>query len=161
MSINELNKIDKHGIQRLPILTKENLRKFGKTDLLSNDLNFFVKSFYLSSGSTGTPVNILLAKSVHQTWNALYEARVRKWAGVNRNFIRAIIGGRRVLPQAIATKPFYRINIFENQYYFSAYHINKKNAIHYLEAINNKSIYYLVGYAMSIYFLALFIKKIN
>lgn len=98
---------------------------------------------------------------MHQTWNALYEARVRKWAGVNRNFSRAIIGGRRVLPQAIATKPFYRINIFENQYYFSAYHINKKNAIHYLEAINNKSIYYLVGYAMSIYFLALFIKKIN
>ena len=91
---------------------------------------------------------------MHQTWNALYEARVRKWAGVNRNFSKAIIGG-----QAITTKLSNIINIFENQYYFSAYHINKKNAIHYLEVINNKSIYYLVGYAMSIYFLALFIEE--
>ncbi|MFY0604298.1 MAG: phenylacetate--CoA ligase family protein [Flavobacteriaceae bacterium] len=144
-------------LKSLPYLEKEDLRKYGKTELLSKKRN--KGRFYASSGSTGTPVNIYISKEFHRKWNAAYEVRVRNWAGVNYKMARGMIGGRKILKNDKSKGPFYRFNSAEKQTYFSAYHISEKNVSEYLKAFEENKIEYLVGYAMSNYFLADFIEK--
>lgn len=146
-------------LKRLPILEKEDLRKFGTKSLLS--IKKEKGKFYASSGSSGTPVSIYFSKKMHQTWSALYEARVRNWAGVHYKMPRAMIGGRRVLPDSKSKKPFYRYNYAESQSYFSAYHISENNTSDYVNGLFKSKSNYLVGYAMSIYLLSKFILKLN
>ncbi len=158
--INEKNihTISIDNISRLPILSKNDLRKNG-SDLLLSSKREKHGTFFPSSGSTGTPLNILFSHLMHQRWYALFESRVRNWAGVSSHIPRGMIGGRRVLPGASGNPPFYRYNFFEKQVYFSAYHISKKNAADYLEGMRKFNVQYMTGYAMSNYLLARFIKE--
>lgn len=142
-------------LKELPYLEKEILRKYGSTTLLSECRD--KGKFYASSGSTGTPVQIYFSRVFHQKWNALYEVRVRNWAGINYRMRRGMIGGRRVLPDAQSYPPYYRYNYFEKQVYFSAYHLSENMVENYLEGLIRYKVDYLVGYAMSIYFWADFI----
>lgn len=157
---NQLTQIDLASIKKLPVLTKSMLREFGTTNLLANQREPN-GSFFSSSGSTGTPTKILFSYGMHQRWSALFEARIRHWAGVNRFTSRGMIGGRRVLPNASNKPPFYRYNYFEKQLYFSAYHISKSTAKNYVDGINKYGIEYMTGYAMSNFFLARFIVENN
>lgn len=145
-------------INLLPFLSKEDLRKYCKTTLLSEKKENG-GSYFESSGTTGTPTSILFSDAMHQRWSAVYEARVRNWAGVDNNMSRAMIGGRRVLPDANARPPYYRHNYFEKQLYFSAYHIAPNTVEDYAAGLNKYKPAYMVGYAMSHYFLARFIKE--
>ncbi len=158
ISIEALQQITTDNLHRLPFLEKDDLRKFGKTSLLS-DVKQQSGTFFLSSGTTGTPTAILFSKTMHQKWSAAYEARVRNWAGVNRYMSRGMTGGRRVVSEASARAPFYRYNSIEKQIYFSAYHIAPDTVQDYVAAINKYRPDYLVGYAMSHYFLARLIKE--
>ena len=148
-------------LKKLPCLSKDDVRKFGTTSLLSS--NRRKGNFYNSSGSTGTPVKIFFSKEVQRKWNALFEARVRNWAGVNHTMSRAMIGGRRVLPKPTLKSPYYRINKAESQIYFSAYHITANTAPDYLSGLKKHKPDYLIGYAVSIYLLSKFIidQKLN
>lgn len=152
-----LSQITIDSIRQLPVLEKETLRKKGKTDLVSS-VREKGGAFYSSSGSTGTPTNILYSHAMHQRLSGLYEARVRNFAGVSKDEPRAMIGGRRVLPNGVAKPPFYRYNFIEKQVYFSAYHISKNTVENYIEGLTKRHSTYLVGYAMSNYILARFIK---
>jgi phenylacetate-CoA ligase len=152
-----LKKITPEALSRLPVLLKEDLRKYGSTSLIS-DKKEKAGHFFSSSGSTGTPTKILFSHAMHQRWMALFELRVRNWAGVNSFMPRGMIGGRRVLPNASNKQPFYRYNAFEKQVYFSAYHINGKNAGNYLKGMRRYQVEYMTGYAMSNFFLARFFK---
>ena len=149
-SLNEMGK--------LPILTKEALRKNGTSTLVSSDKE---KNTYFraSSGSTGTPVQILYSPAMHQRWFAIYESRIRNWAGVSSFTPRGMIGGRRIIADAGNRPPFYRYNYFEKQVYFSAYHINPNNATNYLQGMIKHHVQYMTGYAMSNYFLARFLQE--
>ncbi|OIQ36299.1 MAG: hypothetical protein BM563_11110 [Bacteroidetes bacterium MedPE-SWsnd-G1] len=158
-TLEDFKKFELNDLHMLPYLEKEDLRKFGKTSLLS--LKKEKGTFVASSGSTGTPVSIYLSKQMHQKWNAAYESRLRNWAGVNSSLARGMIGGRRILNPNRPKKPFYRFNSAENQTYFSAYYINKKNTPDYIEGLVKHKVEYLVGYAMSIYFLAENINKLE
>jgi phenylacetate-CoA ligase len=151
-SLSSFQQFEISDLKKLPFLEKEDLRKFGDSELLSSKR--VRGKFYASSGSTGTPVKIYFSKKSHQIWSALYETRVRNWAGVNFKDSRIMIGGRRVLPNNQQKPPFYRYNHAEKQYYFSAYHISLKNTKFYVEAINESRAAYIVGYAMSIFLLA-------
>ena len=145
-------------LKYLPYLEKEDLRKYGRSSLLSSYKDRF-GNFYSSSGSTGTPTSIFYSGSFHQRWSAAFETRIREWAGVNRFMPRGMIGGRRVVSKAVAKPPFYRYNVFEKQTYFSAYHISSKTVHNYLQGIKQGNIQYMTGYAMSNYLLALEIEK--
>jgi phenylacetate-CoA ligase len=153
-----LKNITSETLSQLPILSKEYLRKYGTTSLVANKKEK-AGHFFASSGSTGTPTKILFSHTMHQRWMALFELRVRNWAGVNSFIPRGMIGGRRVLPLASNKPPFYRYNFFEKQVYFSAYHITGKNALNYLEGMKRHHINYITGYAMSNFFLARFFKE--
>jgi phenylacetate-CoA ligase len=155
---SQLATITPDTIGLLPVLSKEQLRLYGTTALLSlqREPN---GSFFASSGSTGTPVQILLSHAMHQRWFALFEQRVRVWAGVGSTIPRGMIGGRRMVPSANANAPFYRYNYFEKQVYFSAYHIKADTAANYVEGMRKYQIEYMTGYAMSNYFLARHIQE--
>jgi phenylacetate-CoA ligase len=151
-SLKDFEEFEISDLKKLPYLEKEDLRKYGTTELLSD-----VKEngkFYSSSGSTGTPIQIYFSEKFHQIWSALYEVRVRNWAGVNYKNSRAMIGGRRVVPITQFKPPFYRFNKAENQYYFSSYNISPETTKYYIEDLKKANADYLVGYAMSIYLLA-------
>jgi len=158
-SLIDFEKFQLADLAKLPYLEKEDLRKFGKTTLLST--NKKKGFFYSSSGSTGTPISVYFSKEMHQIWNAAYETRVRNWAGVNHTMSRGMIGGRRVLPNAIGKAPYYRYNAAEKQTYFSAYHISGETTPNYVEGLKRNKVEYLVGYAMSIYILADFILNLD
>lgn len=152
-NMSKLNKFELFDLDKLPILTKEELRKYGTTELLSTKAEKGSR-FFQSSGSTGTPVSILYSLRFHQLINAAMEARVRNWAGVTCENPRGMIGGRRILSGSEIGPPFYRYNLFERQTYFSAYHISKENASNYLEGIFNGKVEWMTGYAVSNYLLA-------
>ncbi|WP_457611475.1 phenylacetate--CoA ligase family protein [Lutibacter sp.] len=156
-SLQDFKQFSLSDMHKLPYLEKDDLRKFGTTTLLSR--NRKRGKFYSSSGSTGTPVKIYFSKEFHQTWSALYEVRVRNWANLNYKMPRAMIGGRRVIPTAKSTAPFYRYNFAESQAYFSAYHISDSTVREYIAGLKKSKAVYLVGYATSIYLLAQSIKN--
>ncbi|MCY7423305.1 MAG: hypothetical protein LH478_16350 [Chitinophagaceae bacterium] len=145
-------------LSKLPLLEKDTLRNEGKTSLLSTTKEKG-GTFFSSSGSTGTPTSILFSHAMHQRSSALYEARVRNWAGVSRFDPRGMIGGRRIIPAGDAKPPYYRYNFIEKQLYFSAYHINKQTAPGYAEGMLKYETRYMVGYAMSNYILAKFLQE--
>ena len=149
-SIKDFQNFRLKDLNKLPFLEKEELRQFGKTELLSNTRN--KGDFYSSSGSTGTPTSIYFSREFHQKWSAAFEVRIREWAGVDRFTPRGMIGGRKILKSN--TPPFYRYNYFEKQTYFSAYHIGPSNINSYLKGIIDGKVEYMTGYAMSNYLLA-------
>lgn len=157
---DSLQKIEPGDLQKLPFLEKNDLRKYGKSALLSAKKEPH-GHFFNSSGSTGTPVSILFSHAMHQRWTAAMEARVRNWAGLDRHDARGTIGGRRVSPGANPSAPFYRYNLAERQVYFSAYHIAPANAGNYLEGMKKHSVRYMTGYAMSNYLLALQLEQLG
>lgn len=160
VTTSSIKNVSAENLSSLPILSKEDLRKYGTTTLLST-VREPHGEFFASSGSTGTPTQILFSHAMHQRWMALFESRVRNWAGVNSKMPRGMIGGRRVLPNANNKAPFYRYNFFEKQVYFSAYHISAKNAEDYAKGIKKYGVKYMTGYAVSNYLLACFFDELN
>jgi len=149
---NDLKDFTLADLQKLPILTKEILRA-QQDDFLSDDLRE-KPATYKTSGTTGTPLAIRFTREGDRLAQAVYEARVRNWAGVDYRMSRGMIGGRMVVPKANAQPPFWRYNIFERQLYMSAFHISPSNASDYARALNRYQPDYQVGYASSHYFLA-------
>jgi len=140
-------------LSKLPFLEKEELRTYGRTSLLSKK-PYKSGEFFASSGSTGTPTSIYFTPHFHQQWSALFEARIRHWAGVDRLHPRGMIGGRRVKPDANSNPPFHRYNAVEKQVYFSAYHISPNTVPFYVAAIQQHKLKYMTGYAVSNFILA-------
>ena len=157
-TIDALKKFELQDLHTLPFLTKQELRQFGTSSLVSS-IREPGGSFFSSSGSTGTPVKILYSHAFHQKISAAMEARVRNWAGVTYEMPRGMIGGRRIISDASNRPPFYRYNLFEKQTYFSAYHISKNNVHDYLEGIKKNKVSYMTGYAMSNYLLASMLRE--
>ena len=157
-TIEDFKHFELSDLSSLPILTKNDLRQFGSTTLLSEKREKG-GSFFGSSGTTGTPVKILYSHHFHQRVNAAMESRVRNWAGLTSEDPRGMIGGRRVLSDAENMPPYYRYNFFEKQTYFSAYHISRANVWNYLKGMYDNKVNYMTGYAMSNFLLASMIKE--
>jgi phenylacetate-CoA ligase len=158
IQVSDLRQFSILDLPRLPFLEKNDLRTFGKSTLISLQRERGGE-FFASSGSTGTPTQILFSYPMHQRWSAGFEARIRHWAGIDRFTPRGMIGGRRVVPDGIGNPPFYRYNYFEKQVYFSAYHIAANTVSDYVDGMKRYGIGYMTGYAMSNYFLARFIQE--
>jgi phenylacetate-CoA ligase len=153
----DFKKFELEDLHKLPFLEKEDFRKYGRTTLLSTKKK--KGSFISSSGSTGTPTSTYYSDNFKQTWFAAYESRVRNWAGVNLNMKRGMIGGKKIINKPNALPPYYRYNMAEKQTYFSAYHISESTVYDYVSGIKNNKVEYMVGYALSNYFLADLIVK--
>lgn len=152
-SVKDLGQFELDDLRRLPLLEKETIRA-EPAQFLARNVSERQLHTYLTSGSTGTPLAIKFSSEMHQTWTAAYEARCRRWAGVNYKMKRAMIGGRLVVPKAESHPPFWRYNLTEKQLYMSAFHLSPENAKFYVRALNFYKPDYLVGYTSSHFFLA-------
>ncbi len=154
--LSDFTNFEIKDLKHIPFLEKEELRIFGDNSLLASNRQKGI--FISSSGSTGTPTRIYLSSDFHRKWYAIYEARSRFWAGVDKNTPRGMIGGRRVVQEANSPGPYFRYNFIEKQTYFSAYHISPETVFDYVKGLKKHRVEYMTGYAMSNYLLAKFIE---
>ncbi|MDI6694114.1 MAG: AMP-binding protein [Anaerolineales bacterium] len=140
-------------LPNLPLLEKETIRS-NPDKFLNQEVDRRRLLIDYTSGTTGTPLPVLRSTLTNRATSAAYEARIRRWAGVNYRMSRAMIGGRIVIPPTRAKPPFWRYNLAERQLYLSAFHISPANTSNYVAALNFFRPKYLVGYASAHYFLA-------
>jgi phenylacetate-CoA ligase len=108
-----------------------------------------------TSGTSGTPITALRSRETSHAWYALFEARNRRWYGVDRHARWAILGAQPIIPYAQDRPPFWVWNAGLRQLYLSAYHVAPQHVAGYLEAMRRHRVEYLLGYPSSIHALAL------
>lgn len=140
-------------LPRLPFLDRETIRSRGE-HLLAPSIPRRALNYYNTSGSTNSPLRIAYGPGVHAEWMAYFEARCRKWAGVNRRHSRSSVGGRLVVPKHRTEPPFWKYNPVERQVYFSTFHISPQNIKAYASAFLHYQPDYHAGYAAATYFIA-------
>lgn len=136
-----------------PLLDKEPLRANPKL-FVANDCNPGRMYHIHTSGSTGKSVDLWWSRTTCREWYALFEARWRRWNGVNLGSRWAMLGGQLVVPQAQRKPPFWVWNQAFNQLYMSAYHLAPGLLPAYLDALRKYRIEYLWGYSSALYSLA-------
>lgn len=140
-------------LENWPVLSKEALRS-NPHAFLADDCDPSSMFYEHTSGTTGKPLHIWLSKETVRQWFALFEARSRRWYGVNRNDRWAILGGQLIAPVERERPPFWVWNMGQNQLYLSAYHLASPNITAYLEAMKKHEVRYLLGYPSGLYRLA-------
>ena len=147
---------DWHILSNWPVLEKNILRE-QPLDFVADECNIRTLIRVYTSGTTGTPLQILRSRRTEQTWYAMFEVRVRNAYGVHWRDRWAILGGRLVAPVTQATPPFWIMNHGMNQLYLSSYHLNHRFAQAYLQALSVYQPAYFLGYTSALYTLAQFI----
>ena len=147
-------------LENWPVIGKEPLRT--QPEAFLADTYDKRRLFELnSSGTSGTPVTIWRDRAAMQGWYALFEARWRRWYGVDFGDRWAILGGKIVTPVAQVEPPFWVWNRGLNQLYMSTLHIKPTNVRAYLDALRQHKIVYLFGYVSSLYTLARMVLEQN
>lgn len=140
-------------LENWPIIHK-NVIKENPQAFLADDCHIHKMYRAHTSGTTGKPLSIWMARKTVQSWYALFEARSRIWNGVSRDNRWAILGGQTIIPFSQNRAPFWIWNSGLRQLYMSSYHLAPSNISSYVNAINRFNITYLFGYASSLYSLA-------
>lgn len=139
-----------------PFLEKEVLRQHPLA-LVRDGCNPASLIRVYTSGTTGSPLQILRSRSTEQTWYAMFEVRARNLWGVEWQDRWAILGGRLVTPNTQNKPPFWVTNWGMKQLYMSSYHLSERFADAYLGALTRFRPAYLWAYTSSLFTLAQFI----
>lgn len=137
----------------LPILSKNDVRRNPASLLIGGAPAPGTRVFH-TSGSTGTPIATYSTPREMQRAMAVREARSANWAKVSFLDSRATFSGRMAVPSAVSAGPFHRYNFFEQQIYFSAFHLGPATVAQYVSALERHRPRWLTGYANSYYTLA-------
>ncbi len=158
LGITDLQNFKLGDINKLGLVDKSTYRELGTTEMMSKkkDPN---GSFFVSSGSTGTPTNTYYSFKMHQKYFAIFEVTVNYWANIDYSVARGTFGPRRIISGAHSSGPHYRYNRAEKQVYFSAFHVSRETVRDYLEGLHKYKVQYMTGYCMSNFFLARFIEE--
>lgn len=146
------------NLENWPILTKEEVRKNNHL-FLADDCNPRKMYTEYTSGTSGTPLKMYWSQETTLEYYAIYERRIKNWHDVNWDMNYMMLGGRLVIPIEQKKPPFWIRNKNMNQLYMSSYHLADENADAYLQAIKKFNPKYMLGYASSMYSLALMIKQ--
>jgi phenylacetate-CoA ligase len=140
-------------IENWPILEKESVRANPRA-FVADDCNVRQMFHEHTSGTSGTSLDLWWSKSTVRAWYALFEARWRRWYGVSRQDRWANIGGQLVTAVNQRRPPFWVWNSGLNQLYMSSYHLAPDLISHYLKALSQYRVTYLLGYPSSLFALA-------
>ncbi|MBP9185874.1 MAG: phenylacetate--CoA ligase family protein [Bacteroidia bacterium] len=143
-----------------PILTKDEVRENNHL-FLADDCKPNLMYTEYTSGTSGTPLKMFWSKETTLEYYSIYERRIKNWHQVNWDMKYLMLGGRIVIPTTQIKPPFWVRNKYMNQLYMSSYHLSEKNIDAYIEAINKYKPEYMLGYASSMYSLALLVKQFN
>lgn len=144
---------DWHDLRSWPILNKEDLRAAPRA-FVADDTHPARLLKVSTSGTSGSPVTMWRTLAASRGWFALFEARTRRWYGVDRHVPWAILGGQLVVPATQSQPPFWVWNAAFRQLYLSTMHLEPRNVRAYLGALEHHGVEYLFGYASSAYWLA-------
>lgn len=134
-----------------PVLEKETLRRRPEDFITDDAPKFYAES---TSGTTGTPLRLVRSAATERAWYALFEARSRRWYGVDRFTPWAILGGRLVTPPERSEPPFWVWNAGLRQLYLSSYHLGPGRAVAYLDAMARRCVRHIYGYPSALHELA-------
>jgi len=143
-------------LEALPFLEKDDLRR-SPDRFVRQDMHPFMKFPFLTSGTTGTPIQCTYTLAELRDSLAVREARSANWASVSFSEPRATFSGRMVEPLPGRETHIYRYNLAEKQVYFSAFHLKPQTAHLYVEGLKRHQIRWMTGYAVSFYLLAKYI----
>jgi phenylacetate-CoA ligase len=140
-------------LENWPTLEKEPLRANPQA-FVAEDCDIKKMFHEHTSGTTGKSLDLWSTRDTVRAWYALFEARWRRWHGVNRQDRWAIMGGQLVTPVEQIAPPFWVWNQGMNQLYFSSYHLAPQFLASYLDALRQYRIKYIYSYTSSVYTLA-------
>jgi phenylacetate-CoA ligase len=147
-------------LENWPILEKEPLRQNSKAFVADDcKIQYMIEDH--TTGTTGTPLTLWASQKTMRAWYALFEARWRRWYGVNHYDKWGHIGGQLIIPVEKRNPPFWVWNSALHQLYLSSYHLAPDLIPFYLDALKHYKIKYILGYASSLYALALSIIQLK
>jgi phenylacetate-CoA ligase len=126
-----------NDLKRLPLLEKQDLRN-NESKFYNYSQNLKYYNHIFTSGTTGTPINILESQESFSKRIA-FVSRLRSWAGLDDVIFprRAQFTGRVIVP-AIQDKRkhiYWRINRPGNACLFSTTHLSAETVPHYIKAL--------------------------
>jgi phenylacetate-CoA ligase len=140
-------------LENWPILSKEAVRANPRAFLADGcDPKNLVEA--QTSGTTGTPLRVWHSRDQLRSWYGNFEARIRRWNGLDLRERWAHMGGQRVTAGNRRRPPYWVWNRGMHQLYMSTYHISPAVAASYVEALRKYRIRYLFGYASAMLALA-------
>ena len=134
-----------------PILEKDAVRRAPESFIAECSPKLYPET---TSGTTGTPLRLVRSAAVEREWYALFEARSRRWYGVDRFTPWAILGGRLVVPPERTEPPFWVWNAGLNQLYLSSYHLRPDWVAHALGEMACRGVRHVYGYPSAVHQLA-------
>ncbi len=140
-------------LENWPLLAKERLRR-SPAEFVADDAEPRRMYRERTSGTTGLPLDVWWSRETVRAWFAIYEARIRRWNGVDRRERWAILGGQPVVPPDARRPPYWVWNRPMRQLYLSANHLSPGTAPAFVEALRRRAPTHLIGYPSSLAFLA-------
>lgn len=156
IDIDKINSID--DLKKLPILTKEMLRK---NILDINTIKKGVESH--TGGTTGKSIEVLFTKEDFMKREAMLANFKNRVGFKNLKMRRATFNGKHIVPpnQNKNKKIFWRKNLFSNQIIYTPFHLTEENYKYYIKSLNKFKPQALDGFFISIYDLASYIERNN
>lgn len=148
---------DKSDLSKLPILTKDDIRKNFNSMVAVNRAKYKAEIRH-TSGSTGEPLSYYIDKKLSILINA-YVYRHWKWCGINSQDKIAVFRGTLIGKYGRKKKCLYRIN--GNQIHFSTFEMNNEVMMQYVESYNRFKPGLVRGYPTSLEIFARFIDDNN
>lgn len=154
-NIKPINIKTRKDLYKIPVLTKDLIRE-NFNDLISNSFNKKELVHGHTSGTTGTPLDILWDKNTCLYTNAV-DWRQKNWAGIKYGDRLALILGRVIVPPNRKKPPFWKMDYIHNQLWMSAFHLSSENIKHYLKKLQKFKPVAVEGYPSTVYLLAKFL----
>lgn len=145
-------------ISNFPIVSKDELRGDPYLYVPTREHGKIIKNH--TSGSTGSPLEILTTKYALQ-FNYAFFHKFLAEIGVSEFERSATFAGRMIVPRHQRSPIFWRKNYGMNTLLLSSYHISKKSAKRYLDALEAWKPIYIDSYPSAIYELASFLRELN
>jgi len=137
-----------NDLQRLPVLTKDDV-KANIDSLIATNVNSQNIKLHPTGGTTGAGL-IFRTSNYEEAVQWAIWWRYRRWHGISTDIWCGNFGGKVTVPLEQAKPPFWRINHYGKQYFFSGYHINKNNAKYFAQCLKDKAIAWIHGYPSNI-----------
>ncbi|GFE82154.1 capsular polysaccharide biosynthesis protein CapK [Steroidobacter agaridevorans] len=144
-------------IQYLPTVPKAELRS-NPEQFVSERYALEDLSVISTTGTTGTPLRIFCNANVRQR-NYAFHDRFLTMCGIDKDGLRATIGGRIIVPSSDRNPPYWRHSYFQKNVLFSSYHLNDGTIGLYIEKLRALRPDYIDCYPSSIYSIASHAKK--
>jgi phenylacetate-CoA ligase len=150
---------DIRDISRLPLVTREDVRKAGNNLLsLQHSKRNLVHGH--TSGTTGSPLSFYWDKRTCIYTNAA-DWRQKLWAGVCYGDRIALYLGRTIVSTNRTEPPFWQKDRIHNMLWMSSFHLSEENLSYHFAKLRKYCPVAIEGYPSTIYILAKYLKSIG